>query len=171
MARIKCPECGNEISESEKTCPHCGSPVEDCTKENSPGNNMPMVECKSCGNQYEKALKKCPRCGKTNPAKRWRYIVAAALICIAIIVGAIVIKQALSPTGLCENCPKIRLLIRSAVTITVMFAGILSIGENKHRCHYRRNDQFSRVSVCLYFCISGSTMPEFCGIMQLYFYI
>lgn len=24
---IKCPDCGNEISEKAKACPHCGRPI------------------------------------------------------------------------------------------------------------------------------------------------
>lgn len=29
MALIKCPECGNTISDQAKTCIHCGCPIED----------------------------------------------------------------------------------------------------------------------------------------------
>lgn len=27
MALIKCPECGNKVSEYAATCPHCGGPI------------------------------------------------------------------------------------------------------------------------------------------------
>jgi uncharacterized membrane protein YvbJ len=27
MALIKCPECGNQVSNTAATCPHCGAPV------------------------------------------------------------------------------------------------------------------------------------------------
>lgn len=29
MALIKCPDCGNEVSEQAPTCPNCGRPLED----------------------------------------------------------------------------------------------------------------------------------------------
>jgi len=28
MALIKCPECGNSISDKAEKCPHCGLPAE-----------------------------------------------------------------------------------------------------------------------------------------------
>lgn len=28
MALIKCPECGNEVSEKAKNCPNCGNPID-----------------------------------------------------------------------------------------------------------------------------------------------
>lgn len=31
MAMIKCPECGNSISDRAPTCPHCGVPIADAT--------------------------------------------------------------------------------------------------------------------------------------------
>jgi len=27
MALIKCPECGNNVSDKAKNCPHCGNPI------------------------------------------------------------------------------------------------------------------------------------------------
>lgn len=29
MALIKCPECGNEVSDRAVACPHCGYPMQD----------------------------------------------------------------------------------------------------------------------------------------------
>ena len=29
MALIKCPDCGNEVSDKAKACIHCGYPIED----------------------------------------------------------------------------------------------------------------------------------------------
>ena len=37
MAMIKCPECGNSVSDKAKNCPNCGCPID--TK----------VYCPSCG--------------------------------------------------------------------------------------------------------------------------
>lgn len=28
MALIKCPECGNEVSDKAKNCPKCGNPID-----------------------------------------------------------------------------------------------------------------------------------------------
>ncbi len=47
MAMIKCPECGEEISDKAKTCPHCGVEIFVCPEcgQVSLGNGP----CKSCG--------------------------------------------------------------------------------------------------------------------------
>lgn len=55
MALIKCPDCGNEISEFAEKCPHCGYIVKDRIK-----------KCDECGNSYDKLLSSCPKCGFPN---------------------------------------------------------------------------------------------------------
>lgn len=42
MSMIKCPECGNEVSDKARACPNCGNPIDT--------------------NVY------CPRCGSSNCA-------------------------------------------------------------------------------------------------------
>ena len=39
MALIKCPECGNQISDKATSCPHCGYPIAS-TKDNEINNNI-----------------------------------------------------------------------------------------------------------------------------------
>ena len=33
MPLIKCPECGNKVSDKAHACPHCGFPIEDMAAE------------------------------------------------------------------------------------------------------------------------------------------
>lgn len=52
MALIKCPECGERISENAASCPYCGTPMND------------KIFCKFCGKQIDKDCVICPECGK-----------------------------------------------------------------------------------------------------------
>lgn len=44
MAIIKCPECGNEVSDKARTCPHCGNPIDT------------NVYCPNCGSSDVKII-------------------------------------------------------------------------------------------------------------------
>ena len=44
MALIKCPECGNNISDKAKACIHCGYPMEALTQENDLVNSENFVK-------------------------------------------------------------------------------------------------------------------------------
>ena len=51
MAIIKCPECGQQISDKAPVCPHCG--VEITGK---------ITRCTQCGEVYFSNLDYCPKC-------------------------------------------------------------------------------------------------------------
>ena len=53
MAMIKCPECGQEISDKAKKCVHCGAVL------------IPEVKkyCQECGTELETEAEICPNCG------------------------------------------------------------------------------------------------------------
>lgn len=56
MAMIKCPECGQEISDKAKKCIHCGKIlVED--------NAIKQNVCKECGTAISEEDTVCPNCG------------------------------------------------------------------------------------------------------------
>ena len=51
MALIKCPECGEEISDKAKECPNCGFPM------------TTLIKCPECGEAISGDSKTCPNCG------------------------------------------------------------------------------------------------------------
>ena len=52
MAMVKCPECGNEISDKAAACVHCGCPIEKTT-----------ILCQECGKEISKNAVVCMHCG------------------------------------------------------------------------------------------------------------
>lgn len=66
MAMIKCPECGQEISDKAKKCVHCGKILiedkpdtkicSDCGKENP----IDATECVHCGCPFEETTVEIP---------------------------------------------------------------------------------------------------------------
>ena len=54
MALIKCPECGQEISDKAANCPHCG---------------VQIFACPECGQVSAGNPRVCPKCGYMNTAK------------------------------------------------------------------------------------------------------
>lgn len=72
MALIKCPECGNEVSENAATCPNCGNPI--AQKEQRPQQprplppptlqQVPKKRCKHCKAEIPAHAKVCPHCNK-----------------------------------------------------------------------------------------------------------
>ena len=94
MALIKCPECGNEISDKAQQCIHCGYPIPKSnekiiiTTSKAPcpkcGANWHIIEgdndvCKACGHIFGKeqiiqrkptsstqSLPHCPKCNSTS---------------------------------------------------------------------------------------------------------
>lgn len=55
MALIKCPECGQEISDKATTCPHCGTPI---------------FVCPECGQVSVGSPTMCPKCGYMNAGQK-----------------------------------------------------------------------------------------------------
>lgn len=56
MSMIKCPECGQTISDEAPMCPKCGCKIA--------GN---IVKCPECGEIYLKEHATCPNCGAPQP--------------------------------------------------------------------------------------------------------
>lgn len=55
MAMIKCPECGQEISDKAKKCVNCGKILIEET--------VPVKYCAECGKEIEIDSQECPFCG------------------------------------------------------------------------------------------------------------
>ena len=51
MAIIKCPECGQSVSELAANCPGCGCPI-----------NGNIGHCPECGEVVLKSYTECPKC-------------------------------------------------------------------------------------------------------------
>lgn len=61
MAMIKCPECGQEISDKAKKCIHCGADIKLL-------NNKGKF-CSECGKEIQNKSIECPFCGCPIPKK------------------------------------------------------------------------------------------------------
>ena len=55
MTMIRCPECGNMISDKASNCVKCGAPI------------VKKIKCDECGTQYDESKSKCPECGCPTP--------------------------------------------------------------------------------------------------------
>ena len=68
MAIIKCPECGQDISDKAKKCIHCGKVF----VEEEIGKVF--VVCAECGAELAETDEYCPNCGcpvsKNNPVQK-----------------------------------------------------------------------------------------------------
>lgn len=69
MALIKCPECGNEISDKAKVCIKCGYPIEEYVKNQEKNNGIDESEkqkywCRHCYRQNEIGVDYCKFCGE-----------------------------------------------------------------------------------------------------------
>ena len=91
MALIKCPKCGNEMSEFAESCPHCGEVVS--KEENQEGNKQNNSEQLLADNEKptESTLK--PRNNKKCFFKKWWL-----WLIIVILVGAVVLFVATRKT-------------------------------------------------------------------------
>ena len=96
MALIKCPECGNEVSENAANCPNCGNPI--AQKEQRPQQPRPLPPptpqqapkkmCKHCKAEIPKTAKVCPNCNKKQGGViKWVIIAVVAIVIIAAIAG------------------------------------------------------------------------------------
>ena len=101
MAIIKCPECGQDISDKAKKCIHCGKVfVEE-------GIGKVFVVCAECGAELAETDEYCPNCGcpvsKNNPvqkkSKRTPVIIITivGVIIVFSIIGFLVIKMNANP--------------------------------------------------------------------------
>lgn len=58
MALIKCPECGEEISDKSNACIHCGYPLEEETNK-----TVNYIKCPECGKEIPNDMDNCSYCG------------------------------------------------------------------------------------------------------------
>lgn len=83
MALIKCPKCGEEISDKAEFCPNCKIKLVKKVQE----------KCPECGTVISETDKACPKCGcpitRKNKTNNKKLIVIIVLI-IVLIAGAIV---------------------------------------------------------------------------------
>lgn len=77
MSLIKCPECGEQISDKALSCPKCGCPRSEFSKEknedgekisniSAEGKNSQNVRCLNCGRKIPANSLLCPHCGYKN---------------------------------------------------------------------------------------------------------
>ena len=98
MARIKCPDCGKQISDKAEKCIYCGNVLKKPTQ----------ICCLECGTELEKGTEVCPVCGCTitdvsenmpqkvevtgvKVNKRVRKIITVGVIVVIIIISALII--------------------------------------------------------------------------------
>ena len=55
MSLVKCPECGQMVSDKSPNCIHCGSPI------------SKKAFCPECGAEIPQSSQNCPNCGCPNP--------------------------------------------------------------------------------------------------------
>lgn len=86
MGLIKCPKCGEMVSDKAGKCLHCNADL----------YSPKQVTCSDCGKDYEESLATCPSCGCPNPIKvkkkkKKRLIgnIIAAIILLMMMMGDI----------------------------------------------------------------------------------
>lgn len=47
MALIKCPECGNDVSDTAQSCPHCGAPIKGSAEAHATGTPITTTQATS----------------------------------------------------------------------------------------------------------------------------
>lgn len=92
MAMIKCPECGQEISDKAKKCVHCGKVLieeksttkicSDCGKENP----IDAIECIYCGCSFENKKETKNFINRINMHKNIFIGIGLVVICISILL-------------------------------------------------------------------------------------
>lgn len=64
MALMKCPECGNSVSDKSRDCIHCGYPIKEYLSEKAKQEAFTEIfKCKQCGFQNEVGTDYCRECG------------------------------------------------------------------------------------------------------------
>lgn len=97
MAMIKCPECGQEISDKAKKCVHCGrvliedKPVtkicSDCGKENP----IDVTECIHCGCPFEEDTNPVQTVQMEKSKKDLKKIIIPVIVAVIVIVMGLII--------------------------------------------------------------------------------
>ena len=104
MALIKCPVCGNEISDKVNNCPHCNFDIgtycrkiqeeknkkEKLKKEEELRNKKESIKCPECGVLVNKSAESCPSCGYPIQKEKKKRIKILVGVCIAVVILAII---------------------------------------------------------------------------------
>lgn len=114
MALMKCPECGNEVSDKAAVCPNCGVAIAPTI---SSEHEIKIEICPECGSEIDFATKICKNCGynpvkvakeKSRKKKKMITIVLCIVVVIAIIVGVVTLKSAYKETSyVVEACKEL----------------------------------------------------------------
>jgi ribosomal protein L32 len=97
MAIIKCPECGNNVSEHAEICPECGYPISQLKKSDIKGS--PKVVCPECGAEVEAGNTICKNCGfpfsknKETKLINKKLIIAITAVCVVALISCIVLMN------------------------------------------------------------------------------
>ncbi len=84
MSMIKCPGCGQEVSDQAEKCVHCGAALKEMKKEETGTRES---KCTECGRELSEADQICPSCGC--PVERKKKVLLKINKKIAIIIGSI----------------------------------------------------------------------------------
>ena len=87
MAIMKCPDCGQDISDQAPKCVYCGQKI------------TRKVLCPECKEQIKEGLKQCPKCGYNFPKtvnKKTIGIIAVVVIFVIVAVAFIIKSLSLS---------------------------------------------------------------------------
>jgi predicted nucleic acid-binding Zn ribbon protein len=96
MALIRCPKCGNKVSEKASSCPHCGHSL-------SKNLQKEKLKCPECSSELPDNATSCPNCGypikKENkkPINTKLFFVIGGIF-LVIILGFIILKVITSKT-------------------------------------------------------------------------
>jgi predicted nucleic acid-binding Zn ribbon protein len=96
MALIRCPKCGNKVSEKASSCPHCGISL-------SKNLQKEKLKCPECSSELPDNATFCPNCGypirKENkkPINTKLFFVISGILVVTIL-GFIVLKVVTSKT-------------------------------------------------------------------------
>lgn len=102
MALIKCPECGNEVSDKAAVCPNCGVAISTIDTNTVAQNVNPEI-CPECGNEIDPNTRICGNCGynpinilnkKKQNKKKLFVIIGIIAVIIVIVLSVVLIKKA-----------------------------------------------------------------------------
>src|SRR5688572_19078912 len=95
MSLVKCPECGNMMSDKAVACPGCGAP----------NTSAEVPRCHSCNTTLAANSKFCPNCGEKQVSddpveesgqksrKLYLYMLITAVVLIFIIIVSVLIRK------------------------------------------------------------------------------
>lgn len=83
MAMIKCPQCGQEISDKAEKCVHCGKRI------------SKKILCPECNRKIDEGLKQCPQCGYKFHRKIDKKVLGIIIVAIVaiVVIGIFITKS------------------------------------------------------------------------------